>query len=101
MTQLQLSLTVTSSSAQTQKLAIDYLVHHIKANGTTSAKVFKGWSVDLAPHETRLLGKRHSLRPVTTRTYRAGRHRMEVQVNGEVLAEEAFVLDAGAPGGCD
>ncbi len=91
---LGIRLEVVSRSARTQKLAIDYAVHHVKANGATSPKVFKGWVIELGAHETRTLHKNHSLRPVTTRRYHAGTHAVDVRVNGEVLASAPFELRA-------
>jgi 3-methyladenine DNA glycosylase AlkC len=76
-----------------QTLAIDYAVHHVKADGRTSPKVFKGWTCALAPGESRTLIKRHSMRAVTTRRYYAGTHRVSVQVNGVTVAESAFLLE--------
>jgi len=97
---LALSLQLHSTSKKPQALAIDYVVHHVKANGGTSPKVFKGWSLTLGPGESRSLARQHSLRPISTRTYYAGGHRIEVQVNGKVLAGEDFRLrvPAGAGG---
>jgi 3-methyladenine DNA glycosylase AlkC len=90
--EMTLRVVLRSDSSRTQKLAIDYAVHHVKANGATSPKVFKGWVVDLAPRETRTLTKRHSMRPVTTRRYHAGRHVVDVMVNGQVVATTSFHL---------
>ena len=45
--EVALSLRLASDSPRAQTLAIDYLVHHVKANGGTSAKVFKGWQLEL------------------------------------------------------
>ena len=81
-----------STSTRTQKLVIDYAVHHVKANGGTSAKVFKGWVLELAGGESRSLRKAHSLRPITTRRYHAGQHTVELRVNGQTLASAAFEL---------
>ena len=81
-----------SASAKPQALAIDYVVHHVKANGATSPKVFKGWQLALAPREARVLSKKHSLKPVTTRVYHPGEHRVEVKVNGRTVASSSFVL---------
>ena len=91
---LGLQVTLRSSSGRAQTMAIDYAVHHVRANGTTSAKVFKGWSLTLAPGEARTLVKRHSLRPVTTRTLYPGPHRIELRINGRTEAEAAFELSA-------
>lgn len=87
-----LTLELHSSARQTQKLEIDYAVHHIKANGSTSPKVFKGWRLELAAGEERVLSKRHSLKPITTRTYYPGRHRIELMINGACVAEAVFDL---------
>jgi 3-methyladenine DNA glycosylase AlkC len=76
-----------------QQLVIDYAVHHVKANGSTSPKVFKGWRLALAPGQTLELTKKHSMKPVTTRRYHAGEHRIELLVNGRPVAEAAFELD--------
>ena len=103
---LSLSLTLRSQSTQPQILLIDYAVHHVKANGSTSAKVFKGWSLTLAPGESRTLEKAHSMRAVTTRRYHAGRHAIDVRINGQAVAQAAFSLalesrgpaDSGDPG---
>jgi 3-methyladenine DNA glycosylase AlkC len=89
---LVLSLRLESMSSKPQPLAVDYVVHHVKAHGGTSPKVFKGWSLTLAPGEARSLSKQHSFKPISTRTYYPGEHRVEVQVNGEVLAEARFRL---------
>ena len=54
--------------------------------------MFKGWTLELAGGETRRLEKKHSLRPITTRRYYPGRHRVQLQVNGSVVAEAVFTL---------
>jgi 3-methyladenine DNA glycosylase AlkC len=89
---LDLRLDLRAAESGPQSLVIDYAVHHVVANGGTSAKIFKGWAVTLAPGETRSLAKAHSLRAVTTRRYRAGRHAVDVRINGQVVAEAAFSL---------
>ena len=89
---LQLKLTLHSTGQQPQALVVDYAVHHVKANGSSSPKVFKGWSLTLAPGETRSLVKQHAVRPITTRRYHPGWHRLTVQVNGQTVAEAGFEL---------
>ena len=89
---LELRLTLSSDSARVQKLAVDYAVHHVKANGKTSAKVFKGWVIALAPGQMRALRKTHSMKPVTTRRYHAGRHEVDIRVNGIAMASAGFDL---------
>jgi 3-methyladenine DNA glycosylase AlkC len=90
--QTQLTLTLKSTAKQAQKLLIDYAVHHVKADGSTRPKVFKGWKVALAAHEERTLTKTHSFKPVTTRDYHAGKHALDVMVNGQVVASAEVML---------
>jgi hypothetical protein len=73
---------------------IDYIVHHRKANGSLSPKVFKGWKVDLEPGAKLDLKKSHSFKVVTTRTLYPGAHRFSVQINGQILATRDFELQA-------
>lgn len=96
---LQLAVTITSTAVITQALTVDYIVHHVKADGRTSPKVFKGWTVTLPPGGTVHLAKRHAVKPITTRRYHAGQHRVEIQVNGNVVAKAAFalVMPPGSP----
>jgi 3-methyladenine DNA glycosylase AlkC len=89
---LGLTLSLQATAKRTQRLAIDYAVHHVKASGETSPKVFKGWVVELAAGEAREFRKQHSLKPITTRVYYPGTHRIEVLVNGAPVAEASFEL---------
>ena len=89
---LTITLDLQSTARATQRLAIDYAVHHVKAGGHTTPKVFKGWVLDLAPGETRQLVKRHTMKPITTRRYHPGAHAVDVRINGQVLAHAGFDL---------
>lgn len=87
-----LTLHLRSTAAASQLLAIDYAVHHVKADGSAGPKVFKGWALTLPPRGERVLDKRHAVRPITTRRYHPGWHRVVVQVNGREVAEAGFEL---------
>ncbi|MCW5662403.1 MAG: DNA alkylation repair protein [Piscinibacter sp.] len=89
---LTLALELRSIARRTQTLVIDYAVHHVKASGATAPKVFKGWNLSLAPGEALTLTKRHAVKPITTRRYHAGRHAVDVRINGAVCAEAFFDL---------
>lgn len=89
---IQLAVSLRSRSGRRQKLAVDYVVHYVKARGSTSPKVFKWTELDLAPRETAALSKREVVRDFTTRRHHAGTHRVELQVNGRIIAESAFEL---------
>ena len=91
---LTLSLTLVSCAARAQVLAIDYVVHHVKAGGHTTPKVFKGWQLSLPARGELVLVKRHSMCEITTRRYHPGRHGVAVQINGRTVAEASFVLES-------
>lgn len=90
--EVTLRATLRSSAKTPQRLVVDYVVHHVTARGGSSPKVRKGWKLELGPGEVRELVKRHSLAEVSTRRYHAGRHAVDLQVNGAVVASAAFLL---------
>ncbi len=69
---------------------VDFRVHFVKANGSTSPKVFKGAELDLEPGATATVRKSVSMRVHTTRTPYPGRHRVEVLINGTAHPLGAF-----------
>lgn len=89
---LTLALELESSSDQPQELVIDYIVHLVRGNGKTQPRVFKLKTCTLPGRGRLLLTKRQNVQPVTTRRYYSGLHRVEVQVNGEILASDEFAL---------
>jgi 3-methyladenine DNA glycosylase AlkC len=89
---LTLTVQLHSAATRAQTLLIDYAVHHVKASGERTPKVFKGWSLTLGAHQRLTLHKRHSMRAVTTRRYYPGRHELDLRVNGQVAARAFFEL---------
>ncbi|GAA3586200.1 hypothetical protein GCM10022198_06900 [Klugiella xanthotipulae] len=87
-----------NEGAESSRLAIDYIVHHRKANGSLTPKVFKFTTTTLAPGEATRLTKQHSFAPISTRAYHLGEHAIEVQVNGVVHGRAAFTLADSAEG---
>ena len=89
---LTFSFEITSKSKQSQNLVIDYIIHHVKASGKLAPKVFKLTQRILKPGETIQIAKKHSFRLITTRKYYAGRHALEIQVNGVKYGKTEFEL---------
>lgn len=89
-THLVLIADLVSTAAHTQRLVIDFVIHHVNASGATSPKVFKWANIDLSAGQRCTLSKRRLIRQASTRTYRAGTHRVELQVAGQVVASSAF-----------
>ena len=89
---LVLEVQLASAAPHPLRLVVDYVIHYVKADGTTSPKIFKWRLVTVPPGEAIRLSKRQEIRDFTTRRHHPGRHRVELQVNGHRLAETAFTL---------
>ncbi len=93
---ITLSFTVKSMVAHEQRLVIDYAIEYVKANGGVSRKVFKLKTLGLAGFGTEVVRRNQVIKDFTTRKHFAGRHGVQVMVNGEVLGSAAFeVLISG------
>ncbi|MFC0628118.1 DNA alkylation repair protein [Kribbella deserti] len=90
--ELTFEATVTNTSAEPVRLAVDYVIHHQKANGKLAPKVFKLTVRELLPGASAVLQKRHSFRPISTRRYYPGPHAVELQVNGRPTEPTPFTL---------
>lgn len=89
---LDISFEIQSNSRQAQDLMIDYVIHHVKANGKLKPKVFKLAKKRLPAREIVRISKRHAFRLITTRKYYAGKHVLEIQVNGIKYGRAEFEL---------
>ncbi len=87
-----LYLNLLSSSKKNQKLLVDYIVYHQKANGSLQPKVFKWRTIELSPNASIELSKEHSFKPVTTRKYYQGLHKIAVLINGKEFESTSFEL---------
>jgi 3-methyladenine DNA glycosylase AlkC len=83
---------VTNTGEAAARLAVDYLVYYVKANGTLAPKVFKLTTTTLPAGETVRLRKRHAFHPMTTRVHYPGAHALELQINGQRYARTGFDL---------
>ncbi len=90
--------TVLNNSRRSQPVLVDLRVHYVKADGTSSPKVFKHSEFELAAGEARSLSYKLSFRQMTTRTHYPGRHRIEALVNGKVMPVAEFSLIGSAAG---
>jgi len=89
---LNFHIEIKSTSKSHQPLVIDYAVHHMRANGKTAPKVFKWKTVRLNAEAALTAAKRHVIKPITTRRYYPGHHRVEALINGESVAGADFEL---------
>lgn len=83
-----------SKSSENQDLMVDYIVHYMKANGSQAPKVFKLKKVNLGAKETLHFTKKQSFKIISTRKFHIGKHRIEIQINGQRFGEVSFMLSS-------
>lgn len=89
---ITLSFAIKSTVADSQRLVIDYAIDYVKANGSTSAKVFKLKALTLPGNASEVISRGQHIKELTTRKHYAGRHAVHIMVNGERLASTAFEI---------
>ncbi len=94
-TALHYRLNIRNRSDTPAKILFDYAIHHQKANGTHSPKVFRGRERKLQPGEVWSIEGKHPIRPVTTRKYYPGIQHFEPRINGKAFPRQAFTLLIG------
>ena len=87
---IRLTAVLENPSDEPAGALVDFIVHFVKADGSTSPKVFKGRETELAPGSDEEITRKISLAQFTTRTHYPGTHRFEVQLNGSAVAGEDF-----------
>lgn len=87
---------VASAADVVQSLIVDVRLHLVRARGRTGVKVFKGARVELAAGDVATVRRTLSFREVTVRRYYPGLHRLELMINGDVVASCAFELHTEA-----
>ncbi len=92
--ELTFEIRLANTGAEARTVLVDYAIHHQKKDGSLSPKVFKGKSLTIAACDSVTIAKRHAFRPITTRVYHPGRHRLEIMVNGLVQTGADFNLGA-------
>ncbi len=91
---VRIEVAVINSSQDSARVLMDLRVHFVKANGSTSPKVFKGTELTLGAGEQATVSKSISLAQHSTRTHHPGTHRVEVLLNGNVTDGGQFELES-------
>lgn len=82
---------IQTSNASLGKLRLEYVVHFVKKNGTTSPKVFQ-ISERVESAKEMSIEKHHRFADLSTRKHYPGIHRFELRVNGVVKSEGEIEL---------
>ncbi|MCI5072361.1 DNA alkylation repair protein [bacterium] len=89
---LVISFELINESNTQQALMVDYVLYYMKKNGELSPKVFKLKQLQLAKDQRLALAKKHTFKLVTTRRHYSGKHKIEIQVNGQRKGFVDFIL---------
>jgi 3-methyladenine DNA glycosylase AlkC len=89
---LEFEFDVVSEKAKAQKLVIDYKIYYCKKSGELFPKVFKLKELELKPKQTVHVSKAHRFMNFTTRKHYAGKHVVEIMINGKSNSKKEFVL---------
>ena len=77
-------------SKSDQSLIIDYIIHFKTKRNEFSQKVFRVKKGVFSKGEMVSLKKKHSFKKISTRTYYAGTHKIEIQINGVIYKSLDF-----------
>ena len=91
-TVLEFGIEIKSTLPNDQNIIIDYAIHHRKANGNTSPKVFKWKTTTLKADQHLNAIKKHKIVAITTRVYYPGIHSVEILINGKSYGRRDFEL---------
>lgn len=88
----RLTFTMSSTLPESQPVMVDYAVHYVKADGSTSPKVFRLGSLEMEPGAPVTYSRKLSFRQMSTRVHRPGSHRIDVLANGAIAGSVEFEL---------
>lgn len=89
---IEFTLEVENPSNESVKTRIEYVLYFLLKNGEYGKKVFMISTQPMEAKSTKVVSKRHSFKPITTRTYYSGEHKISIQINGVELAHKTFTL---------
>ena len=81
-----------NAQSKLQRVVVDFRIHFVKANGSTTPKVFKLKLIELSPRASVSFKKTVSLKPMTTRKHYPGQHRVDILLNGRAKPLGTFEL---------
>lgn len=89
---LRFSAILVSTVSSGQRPALNYRIHFVKANGTRKPKAFRLPDTSLNAHVSLTIERTHVFRDYRDQSFYPGVHRIELVVNGEVVAGSEFEL---------
>jgi 3-methyladenine DNA glycosylase AlkC len=89
---LEFSFRIHNELSESRTIRLEYAVYYLKANTQQFKKVFKISERSFSPMEVSTVVRKQSFRPITTRNFYKGAHRLSVIVNGDEKVICDFIL---------
>lgn len=89
---LDFEIEISSDQKQVSKIRLEYKIGFLLANGTISKKVFQIGEKPISKNSSIKLAKKHSFKPITTKTYYPGKHLLVIVANGKEWISKEFIL---------
>ena len=90
---LQFRFNIENQTPASKLVRLEYAVYHLKKNGSLAPKVFKISEREIAAGAVDTIRRHHRIKPITTRRYYAGEHRVSIIVNGRESDTIEFQLE--------
>ncbi len=89
---LKFSFKYTLDSKKEQVVRMEYAIHHLKKSGEHTKKVFKISERMISANGVIQMNRHHHFKPISTRVYYSGLHRVSIILNGKEFDSIDFVL---------
>ncbi|QUM76802.1 DNA alkylation repair protein [Moritella sp. 24] len=86
---LNFDFTIENTSAQAQKLRLEYGLYYLKKNGTLARKVFKITERVIAGNTQEQITRHQSFKVISTRVFHFGTHKLSIIINGQECSVNA------------
>lgn len=88
-----LNFSIVSKEKNPIKLRVEYGVYYVKANASTSRKLFKITENTYEPNKGVAFSRTLRFHDLTTRKHYQGKHKVTILINGKELAETNLILN--------
>lgn len=90
--ELLFRFTLENNSKVQELIRVEYQIYYQRSNGTYSRKIFKITERVFEKKSRTEIVRKHSFRPITTRKYYPGIHKLSLVLNGRAFPEITFQL---------
>ncbi len=90
---LHFSFELINNSHTNTLVRLEYTVYYLKQNGTLSKKIFQISQKEFPPHSVTTIAKKQHFKPISTRKYHFGTHKIAIIANGKEFDVLSFSLN--------